>query len=49
MAAASSKVTIAEVDEIVPAGTIAPEDVKIHGIYVDRLVLHDTSPRPGVR
>jgi 3-oxoacid CoA-transferase len=41
--AAASKVTIAEVDEIVPAGTIAPEDVKIPGIYVDRLVLHDRS------
>lgn len=41
--AAASKITIAEVDEIVPAGTIAPEDVKIPGIYVDRLVLHDTS------
>jgi 3-oxoacid CoA-transferase len=41
--AAASKVTIAEVDEIVPAGTIAPEDVKIPGIYVDRLVLHDTA------
>ena len=26
-----------------PAGTIAPEDVKIPGIFVDRLVLHDTS------
>jgi 3-oxoacid CoA-transferase len=41
--AAASKITIAEVDEIVPAGTIAPEDVKIPGIYVDRLVLHDKS------
>ncbi len=41
--AAASKVTIAEVDEIVPAGSIAPEDVKIPGIYVDRLVLHDRS------
>ncbi|MBV9595253.1 MAG: 3-oxoacid CoA-transferase subunit B [Chloroflexi bacterium] len=41
--AAASKVTIAEVDEIVPAGAIAPEDVKIPGIFVDRLVLHDKS------
>jgi 3-oxoacid CoA-transferase len=37
--AAASKVTIAEVDEIVPVGSIAPEDVKIPGIYVDRIVL----------
>jgi 3-oxoacid CoA-transferase len=41
--AAASKVTIAEVDEIVPAGSIAPEDVKIPGIFVDRIVLHDKS------
>jgi 3-oxoacid CoA-transferase len=39
--AAASKVTIAEVDEIVPIGSIAPEDVKIPGIYVDRIVLRD--------
>lgn len=39
--AAASKVTIAEVDELVPIGSIAPEDVKIPGIYVDRVVLHD--------
>ena len=39
--AAASKVTIAEVDEIVPVGAIAPEDVKIPGIYVDRIILHD--------
>jgi 3-oxoacid CoA-transferase B subunit len=41
--AAASRVTIAEVDELVPVGAIAPEDVKVPGIYVDRLVLHDSS------
>jgi 3-oxoacid CoA-transferase len=41
--AAASRVTIAEVDEIVPVGEIAAEDVKVPGIYVDRLVLHDRS------
>jgi 3-oxoacid CoA-transferase len=41
--AAASRITIAEVDEIVPIGAIAPEDVKIPGIYVDRLVVHDKS------
>jgi 3-oxoacid CoA-transferase len=39
--AMASKVTIAEVDEIVPVGGIAPEDVTVPGIFVDRLVLHD--------
>ena len=39
--AAASKVTIAEVDEIVPVGSIAPEDVKIPGIFIDRIVLRD--------
>jgi 3-oxoacid CoA-transferase len=41
--AAASRVTIAEVDEIVPVGAIPAEDVKIPGIYVDRIVLHDSS------
>jgi 3-oxoacid CoA-transferase len=41
--AAASKVTIVEVDEIVPIGAIKPEDVKIPNIYVDRVVLHDHS------
>jgi len=41
--AAASRVTIAEVDEIVPVGTLAPEDIKVPGIFVDRLVLHDRS------
>jgi 3-oxoacid CoA-transferase B subunit len=39
--AAASRVTIAEVDEIVPVGSIAPEDVTIPGIFVDRLVVRD--------
>ena len=41
--AAASRVTVAEVDEIVPVGAIAAEDVKVPGIYVDRLVRHDQS------
>jgi 3-oxoacid CoA-transferase len=41
--AAASKVTVAEVDEIVPVGAIAAEDVTVPGIYVDRLVVHDSS------
>src|ERR1043166_9045421 len=34
--AAASRITVAEVDEIVPAGSIAPEDVKGPGISVHR-------------
>jgi 3-oxoacid CoA-transferase len=45
--AAASKVTIAEVDEIVPVGSIAPEDVKIPGIYVDRIVVRDPEVTKG--
>jgi 3-oxoacid CoA-transferase len=45
--AAASKVTIAEVDEIVPTGAFAPEDVKIPGIYVDRIVLRDQALATG--
>ena len=41
--AAASRITIAEVDEIVPMGAISPDDVKIPGIYVDRIVIHDAS------
>jgi 3-oxoacid CoA-transferase len=41
--AAASRITIAEVDEIVPVGAIAPEDVTVPAIFVDRLVLHDRS------
>jgi 3-oxoacid CoA-transferase len=39
--AAAGRITVAEVDEIVPAGQIAPEAVTIPGIYVDRIVLRD--------
>jgi len=36
--AAAARVTIAEVDEIVAVGTIAPEDVIIPCLYVDRII-----------
>jgi 3-oxoacid CoA-transferase len=41
--AAASRIAVAEVDEIVPVGAIRPEDVRVPSIYVDRLVLHDSS------
>ncbi len=38
--AMASKTTIAEVDEIVEAGQISPEDIHCPGIFVKHLVLH---------
>jgi len=37
--ATAGKVTVAEVEEIVPAGTFDPDHVHTPGIYVDRIVL----------
>jgi 3-oxoacid CoA-transferase subunit A len=39
MAASCGKVTVAEVEEIVPVGAIDPDQVHTPGIYVDRIVL----------
>jgi 3-oxoacid CoA-transferase subunit A len=41
-AAMAGKVTIVEVEEIVPMGAIAPDDVHLPGIYVHRIVCHAT-------
>ncbi len=38
MVATSGKITIAEVEEIVPIGTFEPNDVHTPSIYVDRIV-----------
>jgi len=37
--ATAGKVTVAEVEEIVPAGTLDPEAIHTPGIYVDRVIL----------
>jgi 3-oxoacid CoA-transferase len=37
----ASKVTIAEVEEIVPIGSIPPDEVHVPGIFVDRIVKGD--------
>jgi 3-oxoacid CoA-transferase len=37
-AATAGKITVAEVEEIVEAGEIAPGDVHVPGIYVHRIV-----------
>ncbi len=41
--AAAGRITIAEVDEIVPVGSISPEDVDVPGIHVHRIVKYDPS------
>jgi 3-oxoacid CoA-transferase subunit A len=38
MAATCGKVTVAEVEELVPVGTIDPDQVHTPGIYIDRIV-----------
>jgi 3-oxoacid CoA-transferase subunit A len=40
--AMAGKLTVVEVEEIVPLGAIAPDDVHLPGIYVKRLVLNAT-------
>jgi acyl CoA:acetate/3-ketoacid CoA transferase len=37
--AKAAKLTIAEVEEIVPVGSIDPDNVHVPGIFVDRLVV----------
>jgi 3-oxoacid CoA-transferase subunit A len=37
--ATAGKVTVAEVEEIVPAGALDPDNIHTPGIYVDRIVL----------
>eukprot|EP01134_Creolimax_fragrantissima_P001848 CFRG1848T1 len=37
--ARAAKITIAEVEEIVPAGDLDPEAIHVPGVYVDRLVV----------
>mgnify|MGYP002621380038 FL=1 len=36
--AQAARITIAEVEEIVPAGTLDPDEIHLPGIYVDRLI-----------
>jgi 3-oxoacid CoA-transferase subunit A len=43
--ATAGKVVIAEVDEIVPAGTLSPESIHTPGIFVDHLVQVARHPR----
>jgi 3-oxoacid CoA-transferase subunit A len=38
MMATAAKITVAEVEEIVPAGSLDPETIHTPGIYVDRII-----------
>lgn len=44
--ATAARVTIAEVEEIVPIGEIAPENVHTPGIFVQRVVLGEDPEKP---
>jgi 3-oxoacid CoA-transferase subunit A len=39
MMATAGKVTVVEVEHIVPTGTLDPDHIHTPGIYVDRLIL----------
>src|ERR1051325_4061465 len=41
-AAMAGRITVVEVEEIVPTGAIDPDDVHLAGIYVHRIVLNAT-------
>ena len=47
MAATCGRVTVAEVEEIVETGDIAPDDVHLPGIYVHRIV-HNPTPEKRI-
>jgi len=38
LVAAAGKITIAEVEELVPAGTLDPDEIHLPGIYVQRII-----------
>jgi len=40
--AMAGKITVVEVEEIVPLGALAPDAIHLPGIYVDRIVLNAT-------
>lgn len=37
--ARAAKITIAEVEEIVPVGCLQPDEIHLPGIFVDRLIM----------
>ena len=47
--AGAARVTIAEVDEIVPLGELTPEQIVTPGVYVQRVVVRPTEPATSWR
>lgn len=45
-AMAASVMCIAEAEEIVPAGTLSPDEIHLPGVFVDRVILASTNQRP---
>jgi 3-oxoacid CoA-transferase subunit A len=45
MVATSGRVTVAEVEELVPTGSIDPDQVHTPGIFVDRIVVTRSEKR----
>ncbi|MEE2912189.1 MAG: CoA transferase subunit A [Planctomycetota bacterium] len=45
MIATCGKITVAEVEEIVPIGALNPDDIHTHSIYVDRIVVTKSEKR----
>lgn len=43
--ATAAKFTIAEVEEIVPTGSLDPDDIHLPGVYVDRIVKTESEKR----
>jgi len=41
LAAKAARITIAEVEELVPAGELDPDNIHLPGIYVQRIILGD--------
>ena len=44
--ATAAKVTIAEVEELVPAGSLDPDQIHSPGIYVQRILQGDRYSKP---
>ncbi|MDO9445368.1 MAG: CoA-transferase, partial [Dehalococcoidia bacterium] len=45
--AGAARITIAEVDEVVPLGDLGPEAIHTPGVYVQRVVVRPSTPSPS--
>src|SRR5213080_1288825 len=48
MMATAAKITIAEVEQLVPAGELNPDHIHTPGIFMKRIEFRNTRPRPSV-